>query len=239
MSAASGEPARTPAHVAIIMDGNGRWAASRGLPRALGHRQGVEAVRALIKGAAGLGLTHLTLFGFSTENWQRPQDEVNALFDLLRQFVGADLAGLAREGVRVRIIGSRDGLSDDLLEIVERAERDTRHNTRFHLTVAFNYGARDEIVRAVNALTARAAQTGKAEPLDEAGFAAALDTQGLPDPDLIIRTSGEMRLSNFLLWQGAYSELVFVDVLWPDFTLEHLREAIAVFQSRERRFGGR
>ncbi|MGY6533195.1 polyprenyl diphosphate synthase [Glycocaulis sp.] len=239
MSAASGEPARTPAHVAIIMDGNGRWAASRGLPRALGHRQGVEAVRALIKGAAGLGLTHLTLFGFSTENWQRPQDEVNALFDLLRQFVGADLAGLAREGVHVRIIGSRDGLSDDLLEIVERAERDTRHNTRFHLTVAFNYGARDEIVRAVNALTARAAQTGKAEPLDEAGFAAALDTQGLPDPDLIIRTSGEMRLSNFLLWQGAYSELVFVDVLWPDFTLEHLREAIAVFQSRERRFGGR
>lgn len=239
MSAASGEPARTPAHVAIIMDGNGRWAASRGLPRALGHRQGVEAVRALIKGAAGLGLTHLTLFGFSTENWQRPQDEVNALFDLLRQFVGADLAGLAREGVRVRIIGSRDGLSDDLLEIVERAERDTRHNTRFHLTVAFNYGARDEIVRAVNALTARAAETGKAAPLDEAGFAAALDTQGLPDPDLIIRTSGEMRLSNFLLWQGAYSELVFVDVLWPDFTLEHLREAIAVFQSRERRFGGR
>lgn len=239
MSAASGEPARTPAHVAIIMDGNGRWAASRGLPRALGHRQGVEAVRALIKGAAGLGLTHLTLFGFSTENWQRPQDEVNALFDLLRQFVGADLAGLAREGVRVRIIGSRDGLSDDLLEIVERAERDTRHNTRFHLTVAFNYGARDEIVRAVNALTARAAETGKAQPLDEAGFAAALDTQGLPDPDLIIRTSGEMRLSNFLLWQGAYSELVFVDVLWPDFTLEHLREAIAVFQSRERRFGGR
>lgn len=239
MSAAPGEPARTPAHVAIIMDGNGRWAASRGLPRALGHRQGVEAVRALIKGAAGLGLTHLTLFGFSTENWQRPQDEVNALFDLLRQFVGVDLAGLAREGVRVRIIGSRDGLSDDLLEIVERAERDTRHNTRFHLTVAFNYGARDEIVRAVNALTARAAETGKAQPLDEAGFAAALDTQGLPDPDLIIRTSGEMRLSNFLLWQGAYSELVFVDVLWPDFTLEHLREAIAVFQSRERRFGGR
>lgn len=239
MSAASGEPARTPAHVAIIMDGNGRWAASRGLPRALGHRQGVEAVRGLIKGAAGLGLTHLTLFGFSTENWQRPQDEVNALFDLLRQFVGADLAGLARQGVRVRIIGSRDGLSDDLLEIVEQAERDTRHNTRFHLTVAFNYGARDEIVRAVNALTARAAETGKAQPLDEAGFAAALDTQGLPDPDLIIRTSGEMRLSNFLLWQGAYSELVFVDVLWPDFTLEHLREAIAVFQSRERRFGGR
>ncbi|MCC5980442.1 MAG: di-trans,poly-cis-decaprenylcistransferase [Oceanicaulis sp.] len=239
MSAASGEPARTPAHVAIIMDGNGRWAASRGLPRALGHRQGVEAVRALIKGAGGLGLTHLTLFGFSTENWQRPQDEVNALFDLLRQFVGADLAGLAREGVRVRIIGSRDGLSDDLLEIVERAERDTRHNTRFHLTVAFNYGARDEIVRAVNALTARAAETGKAQPLDEAEFAAVLDTQGLPDPDLIIRTSGEMRLSNFLLWQGAYSELVFIDVLWPDFTLEHLREAIAVFQSRERRFGGR
>ncbi len=239
MPSAPGDPARIPAHVAIIMDGNGRWAAARGRPRAFGHRQGVEAVRALVRQAGGLGVTHLTLFGFSTENWQRPQDEVNALFDLLRQFVHADLDTLAREGVRVRILGNREGLSDDMLAIIRRAEETTASNTRFNLAVAFNYGGRDEIVRTANAIAARAAATGKAEPLDEAGFAGWLDTSGLPDPDLVIRTSGEMRLSNFLLWQAAYSELVFMDVLWPDFTAEHLSEAIAIYQSRDRRFGRR
>lgn len=239
MSAASADTARTPAHIAIIMDGNGRWAAARGLPRALGHRQGVEAVRALVRGAGDLGVTHLTLFGFSTENWQRPQDEVSALFELLRQFVHADLASLDEAGVRVRIMGSRKGLSDDILKIIDRAETTTVANSRFHLTVAFNYGARDEIIRAVNALAIRCASSGTAELHDEKSFSGLLDSHDLPDPDLIIRTSGEMRLSNFLLWQGAYAELVFMDVLWPDFSLNHLREAIATYQGRERRFGGR
>ncbi|MFN3835729.1 MAG: polyprenyl diphosphate synthase [Glycocaulis sp.] len=239
MSAAPTASAGIPAHIAIIMDGNGRWAAARGRPRAFGHMQGVEAVRALVREAGALGLTHITLFGFSTENWHRPREEVNALFDLLRQFVHADLDTLAREGVRVRILGSRAGLSDDLLEIIARAENTTAHNTRFNLTVAFNYGGRDEIVRAVNTALASAAASGTAPELDEAGFARLLDTRDLPDPDLIIRTSGEMRISNFLLWQGAYAELVFMDVLWPDFTASHLREAIAIYQGRERRFGGR
>ena len=239
MSAEPGDTARLPAHIAIIMDGNGRWAAARGLPRALGHRQGVEAVRALVRGAGELGVTHLTLFGFSTENWQRPQDEVSALFELLRQFVHADLASLDKEGVRVRIMGSRAGLSDDILNIIERAETTTAANTRFHLTVAFNYGARDEIVRAVNAIARRSAESGDAEVHDEKSFSGLLDSHDLPDPDLIIRTSGEMRLSNFLLWQGAYAELVFMDVLWPDFSLSHLKEAIAIYQRRDRRFGGR
>jgi undecaprenyl diphosphate synthase len=239
MSADPGGPVSTPRHVAVIMDGNGRWAAARGLPRAMGHRQGVEAVRALVRGAGDLGVTHLTLFGFSTENWRRSTEEVSTLFDLLKQFVDADLDDLARNGVRVRILGSRAGLSEDIGEIIDRAESRTAANTRFNLNVAFNYGGRDEIVRAAQALLAEAAAGAFDGKLDEKAFGARLDTSGLPDPDMIIRTSGEMRISNFLLWQGAYSELVFMDVLWPDFSIEHMKEAIRIYQSRDRRFGGR
>jgi len=228
-----------PRHVAIIMDGNGRWARNRGRPRAFGHRQGVEAVRQTVEAAGELGITHLTLFGFSTENWRRPAEEVDALFDLMRRYVNADLERLVREGVRVRIIGSREGLSPDLVEIIERAERVTAHNHRFHLTIAFNYGGRDEIVRAARRAMAALAKAGEGpEQLDEALFQSKLDTEGLPDPDVVIRTSGERRISNFLIWQAAYAEFVFVDVLWPDFNGAHLVSALDEFRGRERRFGG-
>jgi len=225
-----------PRHAAIIMDGNGRWAARRGRPRAFGHRQGVEAVRKAVRAAGKLGLTHLTLFSFSTENWRRPASEIDALFDLLRRYVAADLDRLDGEGVRIRIIGRRDGLSDDLVSIIEEVEARTRANSRFFLTIAFNYGGRDEIIRA--AARACAASGGDMSGLDEAGFAAHLDTAGLPDPDLVIRTSGERRISNFLLWQAAYAEFVFMDVLWPDFSEEHLRAALEEYACRERRYGG-
>jgi undecaprenyl diphosphate synthase len=228
-----------PRHVAIIMDGNGRWAKARGRPRAFGHREGVEAVRRAVRAAGDLGIRHLTLFGFSTENWTRPAEEIDALFDLLRRFVDTDLEKLAAEGVRIRVIGRREGLSDDIAGIIERAEARTRANDRFHLTIAFNYGGRDELARAARRLAARVA-AGEMDPddVDEAAFADALDTAGLPDPDLLIRTSGEKRLSNFLLWQAAYAELVFLDVLWPDFGAHHLTEAVEVFHARERRYGG-
>ena len=233
------QSAHGPAHVAIVMDGNGRWAKRRGRPRAFGHREGVEAVRRTVRAAGDLGLTHLTLFGFSTENWRRPSEEVDALFDLLRRFVDADLEKLAREDIRIRIAGRRTDLSADLTEIVERAEARTAGNSRFHLTIAFNYGSRDEIVRAAREL-ARKAEAGEiaAGDIDEAMLEAQFDTAGLPDPDLVIRTSGELRTSNFLLWQAAYAEYVFMDVLWPDFDREHLETALEAFRSRERRFGG-
>lgn len=228
-----------PRHIAIIMDGNGRWAKARGRPRAFGHQQGVEAVREVVRSGADLGVPCLTLFGFSTENWNRPAEEVDALFGLLRRFVDADLDSLAGDGVRIRILGRREGLSDDLIEIIDRAETRTADNDRFFLNIAFNYGGRDEIVRAVRKAAAEVAE-GKLPPdgIDERVFALHLDTCDLPEPDLVIRTSGEQRLSNFLLWQAAYAELVFLDVLWPDFRREHLQEAIAEFRRRRRRFGG-
>lgn len=228
-----------PKHVAIIMDGNGRWAAAHGKSRTAGHRAGVEAVRAVVKAAEKLKLEYLTLFGFSTENWRRPRSEIDALFDLMRRFVDTDLKALADRGVRIRILGAEENLGPDLLEIVERAETRTAENTGPNLSIAFNYGGRDEIVRAARAL-AEAAKSGGIDPaeIDESAFAARLDTRGLPDPDLIIRTSGEQRISNFLIWQGAYSELCFTDVLWPDFSEQHLRAAIDDYCNRERRFGG-
>ncbi len=228
-----------PAHVAIIMDGNGRWAEKRGRPRAFGHRQGVEAVRRAVTAAGELGLTHLTLFGFSTENWRRPVEEVDALFDLLRRFVDADLERLAGENVRIRVIGAREALSPDLIAIIDRAEARTAANTRFHLTIAFNYGARDEIVRAARRLADDVA-SGAVEPdaIDDAAFASKLDTAGQPDPDLVIRTSGEHRMSNFLLWQSAYAELVFLEVLWPDFDKAWFERALGEYAGRRRRFGG-
>ena len=225
-------------HVAIIMDGNGRWAKSRGLPRAAGHERGVEALRRTVEAAGELGIRYLTVFSFSTENWRRPAAEVNALFGLLKAYVQRDLARLTQEGVRIRIIGLRDGLPDDVAVLVEKAERETAANSKFFLTIAFNYGGREEIARAARSI-ADAVASGRLKPDDvnEKSFAGFLDTASMPDPDLLIRTSGEYRLSNFLLWQCAYSELVFMDVLWPDFDRASLEEALAKYHERERRFG--
>lgn len=228
-----------PRHVAIIMDGNGRWARQRARPRTFGHSEGVEALRRTVEAAGQLGVGYLTVFGFSTENWRRPAEEVNALFDLLRLYVARDLDKLAKEGVRVRVIGARETLQADIAEIIDRAETRTQHNDKLHLTIAFNYGGQDEIARAARRAAADVA-AGKLKPdeIDVARFDTYLDTADLPAPDLLIRTSGETRLSNFMLWQAAYSELVFVDVLWPDFDRRALEAAIAQYQGRERRFGG-
>ena len=226
-------------HVAIIMDGNGRWAAEHGLPRAEGHRQGVESVRRTLEAAMELGVTHLTLFSFSSENWSRPKQEINDLFGLLRRFVRRDLADLHKNGVKIRVIGARTGLESDILRMLDEAAELTKDNTALNLTIAFNYGARDEIARAAQ----RIAEDVKAGAMDASDvtpekFSTYLDTAGLPDPDLLIRTSGELRLSNFLLWQLAYAEFVFVDVYWPDFSKDVFAAAIAEYQQRSRRFGG-
>jgi undecaprenyl diphosphate synthase len=233
------EPAPTPRHIAIIMDGNGRWARLRSRPRTFGHSEGVEALRRTVEAAGELGVSYLTVFGFSTENWRRPVEEVNALFDLLRLYVARDLDRLVREGVRVRVIGSREGLQPDIAEIIENAEARTRHNDKRNLTIAFNYGGQDEIVRAARRLAEDVA-AGRLAPADVnlEKFAGYLDTAELPPPDLLIRTSGEFRLSNFMLWQSAYAELVFLDVLWPDFDRAALESAIETFRGRARRFGG-
>jgi undecaprenyl diphosphate synthase len=227
-------------HVAIIMDGNGRWAAERGLPRVEGHRQGVETVRRIVEASMELGITHLTLFSFSSENWSRPEQEIYDLFGLLRRFVRRDLAELHKNGVKIRVVGSRNGLEDDILRMLDDAVELTKDNTALNLTIAFNYGGRDEIARAAQRI-AEDAKDGILVPEDvtQDRFASYLDTAGLPDPDLLIRTSGELRLSNFLLWQLAYAEFVFVDVYWPDFTKELFEAAISEYQRRNRRFGGR
>jgi undecaprenyl diphosphate synthase len=221
------------------MDGNGRWAKARGLPRTLGHRSGVTALKRTIEAAPGLGIDQLTVFGFSTENWRRPAHEVSELMALLKLYVETDLARLHREGVRVRVVGRRAGLSPDILEIIERAETRTQHNDRFLLQVAFNYGGRADIADAARKL-AVAVRDGRmdASAIDEAAFEAALSTTEALAPDLIIRTSGEQRLSNFLLWEAAYAELIFQDVLWPDYGPQHLAEAVETFRKRDRRYGG-
>jgi undecaprenyl diphosphate synthase len=228
-----------PAHVAIIMDGNGRWAQMRGLPRQEGHRRGLEALRATVRNAGELGIEILTLYSFSTENWRRPKAEVSFLMTLLKRFVENDLAELNASNVRVRIIGGRDDLAPDLRRLVEHAEAMTRDNTGMILVVAFNYGARDEIVRTATRLAMDAA-AGRLDPaaINEALVSARLDTGDLPDPELVIRTSGETRISNFLLWQAAYAEFVFTSVLWPDFDRAALEDALAEYHRRERRFGG-
>ncbi len=216
------------------MDGNGRWAQARHRPRVFGHQAGVKTVRRIVEDAADMGIKHLTLYSFSTENWTRPKAEIAALFQLLKKYVADDLETLNENNVRVRILGSRDGLRPDLLEVVNRVEVTTRNNTEFHLNIAFNYGGRDEILRATKALV----ETGiSAENITEAHLSQHLDTSDIPDPDLVIRTSGERRISNFLLWQAAYAEFVFTDVLWPDFKRADLEAAISEFQSRDRRFG--
>jgi len=231
-------PAKGPRHVALIMDGNGRWAQSRGLPRAVGHREGVQALRRTIKAAPELGVRCLTVFGFSTENWSRPADEVSDLMGLVRAFVGSDLKRLAAAGVRVKVLGRRKGLPDDIAAIVARAEAETASNEKFLLQVAFNYGGRADLVDAAQRLVDRA-RAGEDVVVDEEALGAGLSTAGAPPVDLIVRTSGEQRLSNFLLWEAAYAEMVFQEILWPDYGAEALAEAIAQFGCRERRYGGR
>lgn len=241
------EPLHTPAngdivvprHVAIIMDGNGRWAAARGLPRGEGHRRGVEALRRTVRAAADLGIGILTIFSFSAENWSRPVAEIRELMALLRRFIRRDLADLHRRGVRVRIIGERESLDPEIRRLLDEAEELTRNNEKLILVVAFNYGARQEIARAARRVAAAVAAGDLALSAVTADkLASYLDAPDLPDPDLIIRTSGEQRLSNFLLWQAAYSELVFVPTYWPDFDRATLESAITEYHRRERRFGG-
>jgi len=229
----------TPRHVAIIMDGNGRWASARGLPRGEGHRRGVEALRRVVRAANELGISYLTIFSFSSENWSRPATEIGDLFGLLRRFIRNDLASLHRDGVRVRVIGERDGLEPDIRALLSEAEELTRNNAVLTLVVAFNYGSRQEIARAAQRLAAEVADGRRAgETITADTLGQYLDAPDIPDPDLIIRTSGEQRLSNFLMWQAAYSELVFVPIHWPDFDRAALEGAIAEYARRERRFGG-
>ncbi len=236
---AESDRSETPRHVAIIMDGNGRWAAARGLPRVEGHRRGVEALRKVVRAAFELDITYLTIFSFSSENWSRPASEIGDLFGLLRRFIRNDLASLHSDGVRVRVIGEQEGLEPDILSLLKEAEDLTCNNTRFTLVVAFNYGSRQEIAHAAQRLAQEVAD-GKRDPasINADALGGYLDAPDIPDPDLIIRTSGEQRLSNFLMWQAAYSELVFVPIHWPDFDKAALEGAIKEYATRERRFGG-
>ena len=227
-----------PNHVAIIMDGNGRWAAQRGRPRTFGHRQGVEAVRRTLEACRDLGIRHLTLFGFSTENWRRPEQEVSELMRLMRHYLRSEIAEMHKHGIRLRIIGDRQNLAPDIVQLMAQAEKLTADNDDFHLTMAISYGGRQEIVHAAQRIAA-SVKRGDIHPnaIDETVFSSFLDTSGLPDPDLLIRTSGEQRISNFLLWQMAYAELVFSPTLWPDFARQDLIDAIAEYNRRDRRFG--
>ena len=227
-----------PTHVAIIMDGNGRWAEARGLPRAAGHAQGAEAVKLTVTAAKQLGIRYLTLYGFSLENWKRPAREIADLMGLLRLYLRKEISELAREGVRIRFIGDRSLLEPDIVSLLEMSEQKTKENTTLELIVAFSYGSRQEITMAARKLAIDAA-SGEIDPeaIDENALNARLFTFDVPDPDLIVRTSGEQRISNFLLWQSAYAELVFTDVLWPDFSIEELESLIAEFGRRERRYG--
>jgi undecaprenyl diphosphate synthase len=235
ISIPGGVSLQAPLHVAIIMDGNGRWAAARGLPRREGHRQGVEALRRTVRAAGDLGIKVLTIYSFSAENWSRPPEEISDLMGLLKRFVRKDLAELHDNGVRVRVIGDREGLDAEVLALLNEAEQLTAKNERTTLVVAFNYGGRQEIVRAARKAAAHAVD---AAAIDADAIAAHLDTAGLPDPDLVIRTSGEQRISNFLLWQAAYAEFVVLPVYWPDFDRAALEAAIGEYRRRERRFGG-
>jgi undecaprenyl diphosphate synthase len=228
-----------PRHVAIIMDGNGRWAKRRHLPRIAGHRKGIEAARNTVRAAGDLGIEVLTLYAFSTENWRRPADEVNDLMGLLRRFIETDIDELAQNGVQLRVIGNYRALAPDLVTLIDDAMERTASNTSTTLVIALNYGSQNELVEVARAL-AEEAKAGTLDPasIDAEMIEARLDTADLPPPDLLIRTSGEQRLSNFLLWQLAYAELLFVDTLWPDFGAEQLADAVARYAQRERRFGG-
>ena len=230
---------KVPAHVAIILDGNGRWAKKRGLPRTMGHREGCKAVEQTVEDAARLGIQYLTVYAFSTENWKRSAEEVGTLMQLFRYYMKRLLKIAKANNVRVRMIGERSRFDDDIIEGINRLEEETKENTRMTFTIAVNYGSRDEITRAVRHML-RDCQAGTLSPeqVSEETISGYLDTKEIPDPDLLIRTSGEERLSNFLLWQLAYSEFYFTDVLWPDFNKEELEKAIEKYNSRDRRFGG-
>jgi len=227
-----------PTHVAIIMDGNGRWAQRRGLPRTAGHRRGADAARIAVRAAAAHGVRYLTLYGFSSENWKRPADEVEELMGLLRFYLRSEIADLHKEGIRLRVIGDRSRLAPDIVNLIEDAERLTANNTTLTLLIALSYGSRAEIANAARQL-AEDAVAGRIRPyeIDEATLAGRLFTVGVPDPDLLIRTSGEQRISNFLLWQLAYTEFVFLDTLWPDFSEEDFARAIKEYHGRDRRYG--
>lgn len=228
-----------PRHVAIIMDGNGRWAAERGLPRTWGHRQGVEAVRRTVKAARERGIGFLTIYSFSSENWSRPAAEIDDLMGLMRRFIKSDLVELHQSNVRIIVIGERNRVEPELMALIDEARDLTSRNTGLTLVIAFNYGARAEITKAVREI-AQKVMRGELHPdeIEPEHLSGALDTAGLPDPDLLIRTSGEMRLSNFLLWQTAYTEFVFLDAYWPEFGDELLDEAIRIYHARDRRYGG-
>ena len=227
-----------PTHVAVIMDGNGRWAESRGLDRAAGHQEGVEAARRAVTSAAELGISYLTLYGFSNENWSRPPREIEDLMGLLRRYLRREVEELDRQGVRILFIGDRSRLADDIVTLLQMAEQRTRRNSGLTLTIALSYSGRQEIAQAARRLAERAA-SGEIDPagIDEAALSRELFTANIPDPDLVIRTSGEKRISNFLLWQCAYAEMVFLDTLWPDFSREDFVVAVREFHRRDRRFG--
>jgi undecaprenyl diphosphate synthase len=238
-SAAWHTSAQVPRHVAIIMDGNGRWAEQRGLPRSAGHRVGVEAVRRTVRAAMELGVQYLTIYSFSSENWARPATEIDDLMGLMRRFIRRDLADLHANGVRIGVIGERDRVDGELLALIDEAVALTADNAALNLQIAFNYGSRAEIAKAARRLAERVLRGEMAPPeITPEALAAELDTHGVPDPDLLIRTSGELRLSNFLLWQSAYTEFVFLDAYWPDFGRELLEKAIGEYRGRSRRFGG-
>lgn len=227
-----------PVHVAIIMDGNGRWAMARGLPRSAGHKRGAESVRKSVKGAILNGVSYLTLFGFSSENWKRPPDEIRDLMGLLRLYLKSEIKDLHKEGVRLLIIGDRVNLDKDIIEIIQSSEEITKNNTRLTLIIALSYGGRAEILHAAKQIGKDIVQGDlQISDIDEDTLSERLFTKDIPDPDLLIRTSGEQRLSNFLLWQCAYTEFIFVDILWPDFAEADFESAIKVFQNRERRYG--
>ena len=232
-------PSPTPRHVAIIMDGNGRWANARGLPRSAGHKAGIDALRRTVRAAVDLGIEYLSIYSFSTENWQRPKTEVAFLLNLLRRFIKQDVAELHASGVRIMVVGARDDLEPSLVQLLHHAEQLTRNNTKLKLVVAFNYGAKQELARAARTL-AVAAVEGKLRPeeITVEKLEQTLDTAGMPDVDLLIRTGGEQRISNFLLWQCAYAEFVFMPLFWPEFDQAALQRAFAEYQARDRRFGG-
>ncbi len=238
METAADHSPGAPAHVAIIMDGNGRWAASRGLPRGAGHRQGAEAVRRAVEGAIELGIAHLTLFAFSSENWRRPKAEIEDLMGLMERYLRSEIAELHKNNIRLTVIGDRTAFSRELVALMTEAESLTAANNRLHLILALNYGGRADIAHAARR-AAEEVRAGRLDPADitEDRFAGWLQTAGVPEPDLLIRTSGEQRISNFLLWQSAYAEFVFLDTLWPDFTKRDLAAAVTEFGRRDRRYG--
>lgn len=232
-------PEQLPAHIGVIMDGNGRWAQSRGKHRTEGHRAGVDALRRLLTSASEFGIQYLTIYSFSSENWQRPQDEVNTILGLMKKFVASDISTFVKNNIRVRILGRREGLSSSILKMIDDAEQSTAHCTGLQFNVAFNYGARAEIVDAVKKIAEQAASGDiDVEKIDENLIAQHLYTAGLPDPDVIFRSSGEQRLSNFLMWQAAYSEFVFSDEFWPEFDRQSFVDLLNAYAARKRRFGG-